>query len=61
MAPFRAMRRLGDGRIDLPFRAAAQTVQEAVLNALCAAPATEGREGRHFPSLAGWAQSGCGR
>lgn len=47
-------RRISDGLIDLPFRAAAETTQEAVLNALCAAPAMQGRKGRVFPSLADW-------
>lgn len=59
--PFRTLRRLDDGLIDLPFRAAAETVQEAVLNALCAAPATGGRDGRHFPALADWAGAGAGQ
>ncbi|WP_151719496.1 DmpA family aminopeptidase [Gemmobacter serpentinus] len=61
-APIQAIstqRRLSDDLIDLPFRAAAETTQEAVLNALCMAPATDGRrvEGRprrHFPALADW-------
>jgi D-aminopeptidase len=48
------MTRLDDGHIDLVFRAAAEATQEAVLNALCAAPATAGRGGRRFPSLADW-------
>lgn len=53
-APFQPVRHLAEGRIDLPFRAAAEATAEAVLNALCAAPATEGRNGRRFPALAQW-------
>ncbi len=51
---FQSIRQLADDRIDLPFRAAVDATQEAVLNALCAASATPGRGGRHFPSLADW-------
>lgn len=51
---FTPVTRLDDGRIDMAFRAAAEATQEAVLNALCAAPATPGRNGRHFPALADW-------
>jgi len=51
---FQPIRQLAEGRIDMPFRAAAEATQEAVLNALCAAPATLGRAGRLFPSLADW-------
>ncbi len=43
---------LNENRIDLPFRAAADATQEAVLNALLAAPATLGRDGHLRPSLA---------
>lgn len=57
-APFQTVRRLEDGRIDLPFRAAAEATEEAVLNALCAAPATPGRDGRLFPALADWLRQG---
>ncbi len=53
---FSATTRLDDKRIDIPFRAAAEATEEAVLNALCAAPATSGRDGRLFPSLADWAR-----
>ncbi len=53
---FTPVTRLDDGRIDLAFRAAAEATQEAVLNALCAAPDTPGRDGRHFPALADWLQ-----
>jgi D-aminopeptidase len=51
---FQPVRRLAEDRIDLAFRAAAEATQEAVLNALCAAPATLGRTGKSFPSLADW-------
>lgn len=54
-SPFQPVRRLDDDLIDLAFRAASETTQEAVLNALCAAPATLGRDGRLYPSLADWA------
>jgi len=43
---------LNESRIDLPFRAAAEATQEAVLNAMLAAPAVEGRDGHWRPSLA---------
>ncbi|QCI62939.1 P1 family peptidase [Phreatobacter stygius] len=43
---------LNENRIDLPFRAAAEATQEAVINALLAAPATSGRDGHWRPSLA---------
>lgn len=46
--------RLSDDHIDLAFRAAAETTQEAVLNALCMAPATPARNGRIYPALADW-------
>lgn len=51
---FQSIRQLSESQIDIPFRAAAEATQEAVLNALCAAPATAGRNGRHFPSLGDW-------
>lgn len=53
-AAFRPVMALNDARIDLPFRAAAEATQEAVLNAMLAAPATTGRGGVHRPSLADW-------
>lgn len=53
---FQSVRRLDDDLIDLPFRAAAEATQEAVLNAMCAAPATVLRSGRTCPSLADWAK-----
>ncbi|WP_332698654.1 DmpA family aminopeptidase [Bosea sp. (in: a-proteobacteria)] len=43
---------LNENRIDLPFRAAAEATQEAVLNAMLAAPETIGRDGNRRPSLA---------
>ncbi|KRE14300.1 aminopeptidase [Bosea sp. Root483D1] len=43
---------LNENRIDLPFRAAAEATQEAVLNAMLAALDTVGRDGNHRPSLA---------
>ena len=43
---------LTENRIDLAFRAAAEATEEAVLNAMLAAPATTGRDGHHRPSLA---------
>lgn len=53
-AAFAPLRRLDDGLIDLPFRAVTEATQEAVLNALCHAPAAIGRSGRLYPSLADW-------
>lgn len=43
---------LNENRIDLAFRAAAEATQEAVLNAMLAAPETIGRDGNRRPSLA---------
>jgi D-aminopeptidase len=51
---FASQRRLTDDHIDIAFRAAAEATQEAVLNALCLAPATPARSGRIYPSLADW-------
>lgn len=51
---FAAVRRVDDGKIDLAFRAAAEATQEAVLNAMCEAHATPGRDGRFYPALADW-------
>ncbi|MBU2654527.1 P1 family peptidase [Acidomonas methanolica] len=53
--PFVTVTRIAEPLIDLPFRAAAEATEEAVLNALCAAPAMQGRD-RFFPSLADWLQ-----
>src|SRR5699024_10826709 len=53
-APLQLVHRLHEDHIDDAFRAAAEATQEAVLNALCAAPAMAGRNGRRFPSLAQW-------
>lgn len=54
--PFAQQRRLDDAHIDLAFRAVAEATQEAVLNALCEAPATLGRSGRSYPALSDWLQ-----
>ncbi|WP_438754986.1 DmpA family aminopeptidase [Pararhizobium sp. O133] len=51
---FATQERLADDHIDTVFRAAAETTQEAVLNALCMAPTTPGRNGRLYPCLADW-------
>ncbi len=48
------LRALNENRIDTLFRAAAEATQEAVLNAMIAAPATTGRDGHHRPSLGEW-------
>ncbi|WP_324764776.1 P1 family peptidase (plasmid) [Sinorhizobium meliloti] len=53
-APFATQVRLADGHIDIAFRAAAETTQEAVLNALCMASAMLARNGRIYPCLADW-------
>ncbi len=45
---------IAEDRIDVLFRAAAEATREAVLNALCAAPAYIGRDGHSRPSLADW-------
>jgi len=51
---FIACERLREDKIDLLFQAAAETTQEAVLNAMIAAPAMQGREQSKRPSLADW-------
>lgn len=51
---FQSIGRLDDDQIDKLFQAAAEATSEAVLNAMCAARATVGRDGRSFPSLADW-------
>jgi D-aminopeptidase len=51
---FGTQERLADDHIDIAFRAAAEATQEAILNALCTAPARIGRDGRLYPSLADW-------
>jgi D-aminopeptidase len=48
------LRALNENRIDTLFRAAAEATQEAVLNAMVAAPAMTGRDGHFRPSLADW-------
>ncbi len=47
---------LNEDRIDILFRAAAETTQEAVLNAMIASPAMKGRNRHERPSLADWLQ-----
>ena len=53
-ADFVALRALNENRIDTLFRAVTEATQEAVLNAMVAAPATTGRDGHHRPSLGDW-------
>ena len=53
-SPITTQQRLSDDHIDLAFRAAVETTQEAVLNALCMAPATQARNGSTYPALADW-------
>lgn len=48
------LRALNENRIDTLFRAATEATQEAVLNAMAAAPATTGRDGHHRSSLGDW-------
>jgi D-aminopeptidase len=45
---------LAEDRIDILFQAAAETTQEAVLNAMIASPEMRGRGGNKRPSLADW-------
>ncbi len=52
--PISTQERLSDTHIDLAFRAATEATQEAVLNALCLAPATPACNGRLYPALADW-------
>ncbi len=49
---FMPLTTLNEARIDLLFEAVAEATAEAVLNALCAAEATTGRDGHHRPALA---------
>ena len=51
------LRALNENRIDTLFRAAAEATQEAVLNAMVAAPATTGRDGHYRLSLGNWLQA----
>ncbi|MDQ6432831.1 P1 family peptidase [Mesorhizobium sp. LHD-90] len=53
-SPFNSIERLDDRYIDLVFEAAVEATAEAVLNALCAAKSTVGRNGRRFPALGDW-------
>lgn len=55
-----SLRALNEGRIDTLFRAATEATQEAVLNAMVAAPATTGRDGHHRPSLGDWLRANAG-
>jgi len=57
-SPFLTISRIDDGCIDRVFEAAVEATAEAVLNALCAAEATVGRNGRTIPSLADWLKEG---
>lgn len=54
------LRALNENRIDTLFRAAAEATQEAVLNAMVAAPATTGRDGHYRPSLGDWLRANAG-
>jgi len=54
------LRALNENRIDTLFRAATEATQEAVLNAMVAAPATTGRDGHHRPSLGDWLRANAG-
>lgn len=47
---------LQEDKIDVLFKAVAETTQEAVLNAMIASPAMHGFKGRSRPSLADWLQ-----
>nr|MEC9421198.1 P1 family peptidase [Pseudomonadota bacterium] len=49
---------LKEDKIDVLFQAAAETTQEAVLNAMIASPAMRGRGRSKRPSLADWLD-GC--
>lgn len=49
-----AVDRMADDRIDDAFRAACETTEEAILNALSAATAIAGREGATRPLLSEW-------
>ncbi|GAB4510758.1 MAG: P1 family peptidase [Roseibium sp.] len=49
---------LREDRIDLLFQAAAETTQEAVVNAMVASPAMRGRGRNKRPTLADWLRTG---
>jgi len=51
---------LREDKIDLLFQAAAETTQEAVLNAMIASPAMRGRGRSRRPSLADWLRAAGG-
>ncbi|SDL64362.1 P1 family peptidase [Paracoccus chinensis] len=48
------LERMSDDRIDDAFRAACETTEEAILNAMCAATAVTGRDGAARPLLSDW-------
>lgn len=49
-----SMQALNEDKIDLLFRAAAESTQEAILNSMCAAESFTGRDGNSRKSLADW-------
>lgn len=49
--PVSACLRVHEGEMDLFFRAAAEATEEAILNSMVSAPATDGRDGLSRPSL----------
>lgn len=53
---FHSTRSIDNDHIDIAFRASVESTQEAILNALCAAPSMMGRSGKAYPSLADWAK-----
>ena len=52
------LERMADRRMDDAFRAACEATQEAILNAMCAATAVEGRNGATRPLLSDWLRDG---
>ena len=52
------LERMADKRMDDAFRAACEATQEAILNAMCAATAVEGRNGATRPLLSDWLWDG---
>lgn len=51
-----SIERMSDDRIDDAFRAACETTEEAILNAMCAATPVPGRDGATRPLLSDWLQ-----
>ena len=49
-----SLKALNEDKIDLLFRAAAESTQEAILNSMCAAESFTGRDGTSRKSLADW-------